>query len=141
MSRAYDDCRFCRIVANFRNDPRWIAEFDHSIAFVSGQQVFPGRAVLITRNHYEDLLSIPNAEFAGINRELRILAKSIESAFSADRMNYANFGNVVAHQHWHVWPRHERDPNWGGPPIPAPQVDKLSDDAYRDVANSIRAAL
>ena len=141
MSHAHGDCRFCKLITDFRDDPRWIAEFDHSMAFVSGQQVFAGRAVLITRNHHEDLLAIPEVEFAGINKDLRILAKGIESAFAADRMNYANFGNVVAHQHWHVWPRHEGDPNWGGPPIPVPHMDKLSDEAYREVADRIRAAL
>ena len=141
MTITVEDCVFCKLLTDFRANPRWIAAFEHSVAFVAGPQVFMGRTVLITRNHYEDMLAIPEAEFDGINRELRILAKGIETAFAADRMNFANFGNVVAHQHWHIWPRRSGDLNWGGPPIPAPDEDRLSDAAYRDIADRIRAAL
>jgi len=30
-------------------------------------------------------------------------------------MNVAALGNQMAHLHWHIIPRYESDPRWGGP--------------------------
>lgn len=135
------DCKFCQLESNCDENPRWVAAFDHSFAIVDSRQTFRGRTTLIVRPHYEDMLAVPDAEFAAINEELRHLAMAIQTAFGAQRMNYANYGNVVPHQHWHVVPRYEGDPRWGGPPIEPDTVEKLADRQYEEIAVKIRSAL
>ncbi len=135
------DCKFCQLESNADTNPRWVAAFDHSFAIVDSRQTFRGRTTLIVRNHYEDMLAVPEPEFAAINHELRVLATAIQTAFAAQRMNYANYGNVVPHQHWHVVPRYEGDLRWGGPPIEPDAVEKLADHEYEEIAEKIRSAL
>lgn len=135
------NCKICQIESESDTNPRWVAGFEHTFAVVDSRQSFPGRTTLMVRNHYEDMLTIPEAEFASINQELRVLATAIQTAFCAQRMNYANYGNVVPHQHWHVVPRYEDDPCWGGPPIEPANVEKLSDRQYKNIAAKIRSAL
>ncbi len=135
------DCRMCHRIANAESNPRWVASFDRTIAMVDARQTFPGRTTLLVKNHYVDMLVIPDAEYAAINNELRVLAKAIQTAFVAPRMNYANYGNVVPHQHWHVTPRYEDDPCWGGPPIQLADVEVLPDQRYEEIAAKIRSAL
>lgn len=105
-----DDCPFCQIVADPQSRPNWIVDFPNSVAILHFNQVFHGRSILITRNHHEDMLEIPEAESRAINEELWRLADAIKRALRPDRLNYANYGNVVPHQHWHVFPRFVDDP-------------------------------
>lgn len=140
MSTA-DDCVFCQIAAYPRSRPNWIADFPNSVAILHFNQGFRGRSILITRNHYEDMLEIPKEEWRAINDELWQLADAIKRTLCPDRLNYANYGNLVPHQHWHIFPRYVGDPMWGGPPEPDPPSDKMADAAYEEIAARIQAAL
>ena len=124
MSQA-EDCVFGHIVADPHSSPNWIADFPNSVAILHFNQVFRGRSTLITRNHHEDMLEIPKEEWRANNDELWRLADAIKRALRPDRLNYANYGNVVPHQHWHVFPRFVDDPIWGGPPQPVPPVENM----------------
>ena len=136
-----DDCPFCQLVDDSRSRPNWIADFPNSVAILHFNQVFRGRSILITRNHHEDMLEIPEEEWRAINEELRELAQGIARALRPNRMNYANYGNVVPHQHWHIYPRYVGDPMWGGPPEPVPPGEKSADAACEEIAARIRVAL
>jgi len=135
------DCEICQLLIESRANPRWVADFDHTTAFLDIRQTFRGRTTLMAKTHFEDMLAIPEAEFASITQELRVLAKAIQNAFGAIRMNYANYGNIVPHQHWHAIPRYEDDPCSGADPIEPANVEKLSDQQYEEIAVKIRQAL
>lgn len=72
-----DDCPFCQLVGDSRSRSNWISDFPNSVAILHFNQVFRGRSILITRNHYEDMLEIPEEEWRAINEELKQLAQGI----------------------------------------------------------------
>lgn len=135
------DCEICQLLIEHRANPRWVADFKHTTAFLDIRQTFRGRTTLMVKTHFEDMLAIPEAEFASITQELRVLAKAIQTTFGAIRMNYANYGNIVPHQHWHAIPRYVDDPCAGTDPIEPAHVEKLSDQQYEEIATKIRLAL
>lgn len=135
------DCEICLLMIEPQVNPRWVADFEHTTAFLDVRQTFHGRTTLMARTHFEDMLAIPEAEFASITRELRVLARAIQTAFGAIRMNYANYGNIVPHQHWHAIPRYEDDPCSGTDPIEPSNVQNLTDQQYEEIATKIRLAL
>lgn len=136
-----DDCEICQLLTESQTNPRWVADFEYTTAFLDIRQRFHGRTTLMAKTHFEDMLAIPEAEFASITQELRVLAKAIQTAFGAIRMNYANYGNIVPHQHWHAIPRYADDPCFGADPIEPANVLKLSDQQYEEIAADIRRAL
>lgn len=141
MAVTQDDCAFCQLVADPQADATWIADFDHTVAFVNRNQMYRGSAILITRAHHEDLLAIGDDEFAAIARDLRALAGAVQQAFRPERINYANLGNVMAHQHWHIIPRTEGDASWGKAPLFDAEPVELSDAMQSAVVGQIRLAL
>ena len=141
MAVTHDDCSFCQLVADPQADPTWIADFDHTVAFVNRNQMYRGSVVLITRAHHEDLLTIADEEFAAITRELRTLAGAVQQAFRPARLNYANLGNMMPHQHWHIIPRSEDDASWGKAPLFDAEPVELSDAMCSAVVGQLRLAL
>lgn len=134
------DCPFCR-VAEAIPGAHHVADFVHSTAWVHPDQTLRGRTTLIARVHCTDMLTLEPEVYAGISDELRILARAIQHAFAPARINYANYGNVVPHLHWHIVPRYRDDPWWGGPPSLMEKSERLDDAEYESLAARIRSRL
>jgi diadenosine tetraphosphate (Ap4A) HIT family hydrolase len=133
-----DDCPFCR---RAQGAIYHVADFAHSTAWVHPNQTLRGRTTLIARMHCTDMLTLEPEVYAGISDELRVLARAIQRAFAPARMNYANYGNVVPHLHWHIVPRYRDDPWWGGPPSLMEKTERLPDAEYESIATRIRSHL
>lgn len=136
-----DSCPFCCTPADAVRAAFHIADFEHSTAWLSRNQMLRGRTTLVARTHCIDMLTLDPTAYAGIARELRILALAIQRAFAPARMNYANYGNIEPHLHWHVVPRYPDDPWWGGPPDLMARFTPLPDAEYASLADSIRRHL
>jgi diadenosine tetraphosphate (Ap4A) HIT family hydrolase len=135
------DCPFCRLDAGAIPAIYHVADFAHSTAWIHPNQTLRGRTTLIARGHCTDMLELAPETYAGIAGELRVLAGAIQRAFAPARMNYANYGNVVPHLHWHVVPRYRDDPWWGGPPSLVEPAERLADGEYQNIASMIRSHL
>jgi len=82
----------------------------------------PGWCVLIVKEHVEHLAEWPAARQARLFEDVARVASAVRAEFGGGgtppRINYECLGNVVAHVHWHVIPRHAGDPTprqpvWG----------------------------
>jgi diadenosine tetraphosphate (Ap4A) HIT family hydrolase len=133
-------CTFCNLIAN-TNDPTRIVDMEHTVAFVNLEQTYRGRSILVLKQHYDDLLSIPKELFDQVNTEMLKLASAIDKILSPDRLNFAILGNEVSHVHWHIIPRYKTDPNWGRPPWPIDTRVSLPDEEYRRLADLLRSIL
>jgi diadenosine tetraphosphate (Ap4A) HIT family hydrolase len=136
-----ENCLFCAIASGAQRGPNVITEFPHSIAVLHFGQLHRGRSILIAKQHCTDMLDLDDAVYAAINNEMRQLARALRQALGAKRINYANFGNVMPHLHWHIFPRYPDDPKWGGPPRLDGERSWVDDQPYADLAASIRAAI
>lgn len=136
------DCKFCGVGEGSRpDDPLHLIDRPHCYAFLDPNQTYRGHVVVVVKGHHEDIGSMPAELGASLYAEMIRVASAVRRAVNADHMNYLSLGNVVRHVHWHIYPRHRDDPNWGGAPIPEPVADRLADDDYRGIADSIRAEL
>jgi diadenosine tetraphosphate (Ap4A) HIT family hydrolase len=97
-------------------DGRWpdpvdrIAELRESILYLHTDQFFPGWSVLVLRRHATELFELQPAERARLMDEVSDVARALKLAFDARKVNYALFGNLVPHVHWHLIPRLPADP-------------------------------
>ena len=81
-------------------------------------------------------------EAAAYGREVLAVGRTLETTFSAVKMNYNVLGNWVPHLHTHVVPRYPDDPRPGWPfPFPEPDPGPMPEERLsRDVA-LLRAVL
>jgi len=111
---ADDDCIFCKIAAG-ELPAEVIQEDDHTVAFMDINPWTRGHALVIPRNHSEDLLAISDEDLARTSAAAKRLAARMKERLEADGINLLNAcgpaaWQTVFHFHIHVIPRYEDDP-------------------------------
>lgn len=87
-----------------------VAELPESVLYLHTDQFFPGWSVLVLRRHATELFELDRAERARLMDEVSDVARALAEAFGARKVNYALFGNLLPHVHWHLIPRLATDP-------------------------------
>ena len=113
MSRksAGGGCAFCGIVAG-EVEAALVFEDGHAVAFLDRRPLFPGHVLLVPRAHHETLADLPDALIEPLFRDVRLLARAVESAMGAEGSFVAINNRVsqsVPHLHVHVVPRRRKD--------------------------------
>lgn len=91
---------------------------------------YPGYTRVIWRDHASEMTDLS----AGERDELMSVVWQVEQAqrhvLQADKINIAQFGNMVPHLHWHVIPRWADDSHfpeaiWAPAPVRSPQAQEV----------------
>jgi histidine triad (HIT) family protein len=108
------DCLFCGIVAG--DVPGQIVDSDEkTVAFMDINPATRGHALVVPREHSDDLMDISEEDLAATMLAARRLSKRIDEVLDPDGFNILNAcgpaaWQTVFHFHIHVIPRYENDP-------------------------------
>lgn len=95
--------------------------------------------------HLTRIDELSNAEWAAFADDLGAAERAVYRAFKPDHMNVATLGSLVPHLHWHIIPRYENDPRWGGPIWTILREDmprtELEESEYAQLVAAINRAL
>ncbi len=108
-----DDCIFCRI-ANGEIPSRTLFEDDQFRVILDLGPAARGHALILSKEHYDDLFGIPEDTAADAMRLAKRMAAKIAGALSADGFNLVQnngeaAGQTVRHFHMHLIPRYRGD--------------------------------
>lgn len=107
-------CIFCAVVAD--ESPAEILDSDeHTVTLMDINPATRGHALVIPREHSEDLLSISEEDLCHTAAAAQRIAKRMEETLQPDGFNLINACRAAAwqtvfHFHIHVIPRYEDDP-------------------------------
>jgi histidine triad (HIT) family protein len=109
-----DDCIFCKIVAGEIPATK-VDEDEHTLAFMDRAPGTRGHALVIPKEHHEDLWTIDPEALAHTMRAAQRLALKARDNLGPDGVNLINScrpaaWQTVFHFHVHVVPRYEGDP-------------------------------
>lgn len=109
---------FCerRLLSN-GDDAFLVHRFPLSDLIVGQHQYFQGYCVLVFREHVIEPTDLTPDDQAQFFKELMTASSALQKAFSPHKMNYACYGNVVPHMHWHLIPRFAHEENREMPPF------------------------
>jgi histidine triad (HIT) family protein len=108
------DCLFCGIVAG--DVPAQIVDSDeHTVAFMDINPATRGHALVVPRQHTQDLMEVSDGDLARTNAAARRLARRMDEVLDPDGFNLLNACRPAAwqtifHFHIHVIPRYDDDP-------------------------------
>jgi diadenosine tetraphosphate (Ap4A) HIT family hydrolase len=107
------DCAFCQI-ANQKIPAEIIYQDDKFIAFLDNHPQSTGHTLIIPREHFTDLLALPNNLLVDMIITVKKLAQVLTTNLEADGFNlYQNngraAGQIVDHFHFHIIPRYQNE--------------------------------
>lgn len=103
------NCPFCH--STNKKSPLLIHEFKNSYWALGDHQYFEGYSILYLKKHARELHELDTKTQAELFDELMQAGKSIAKTYNPWKMNYASYGNLVEHIHWHIFPRYLSAPD------------------------------
>ena len=105
-----ENCVFCKIIRNEIPAVK-IYEDNETVAFLDINPDTRGHALIIPKNHHENIYGLPVETWCYINITVQKIAVAIKTALSADGINIIMNNESAAHQiifhaHIHVIPRY-----------------------------------
>lgn len=134
-----EDCIFCRIAAG-RASAVTLCEDRLSLAFMDARPASEGHALIISKVHYPDLLSVEPQALNAVALATQQLARAVMQALRPDGLRIAQFNGAAAGQsvfHYHVHVR----PVYQGQDLHSHGRQSADPARLAELAERIRAAL
>ncbi len=144
------DCNFCRknrqvyrVEGEYEHpEPTFIKLMPVSVAALNYDQTYPGRSVVILRDHETDLnyfMKTKQMLYIAFMEDVSAVVDAIERACGPDRMNYSVYMNQNTHMHVHLIPRYRAEGAAFAEPPPFRGINELVPGYdYRSLALRIR---
>ena len=119
-----------------------ICELEASILYLFKEQTYKGRCVVAYKEHKSEIFHLTDEERNLFMKDVARVAAALDKAFSPNKINYGAYADKMTHLHYHIVPKYENGPSWGGTfeMMPAEKVF-LSDEAYQDLISKIKVNL
>jgi len=128
------NCIFCRIVKGEIPCAK-IFEDDYIISFLDIAPANKGHALIVTKNHYETLLDVPDDDLNDLMIKAKKIARAMSSALGSEGFNVLMnnkkvAGQLVLHAHLHIIPRFKGDGidlNWRPKKYNGREIDEFKE--------------
>ena len=128
------DCLYCTNNQTLHDLMIEIAPLSVSRLFLFKEQTYYGRCLVSYKDHvHEDR----NAFMVDVVKVTRAMQK----VFNPQKINYGAYSDKLSHLHFHLAPKYEDGPDFGGTFIMNPQKVYLSDQEYQEMIEKIKKAL
>lgn len=95
--------------------PRLILGTQTGWAVMGQSQLFRGYSLLLCKTPARELHELEESARCKYLQEMALLAQAVFNATQPRKLNYECLGNIAAHLHWHILPRHHDDLQPGAP--------------------------
>jgi len=111
-------CNLCRWLSEARDGKlgTFLWETPEAVVVAGDHQYFEGYCVVLSKTHVREMHNLSPEMSSALFQAVLDVAKRIESAYQPWKINFASFGNVEEHLHWHVIPRYRSDPDFRDQP-------------------------
>jgi diadenosine tetraphosphate (Ap4A) HIT family hydrolase len=136
------DCQYCQKDARLSGIMIEICALQVSTLYLFREQTYRGRCIVALNNHDTELFRLEEETLRRFAQDVSRAAGAIQKAFKPDKVNYAVYGDMVPHLHYHIVPKHRDGDCWGKPfDINPPGKHYLSDEGYTEVIQAIMKSL
>ena len=117
------DCLYCQNNQTLHELMIEIAPLSVSRLFLFKEQTYRGRCLVAYKDHVHDLNMLSDEER------------------NPQKINYGAYSDKLSHLHFHLAPKYEGGPDFGGTFTMNPQKVYLTDAEYQDMVEKIKEAL
>ena len=135
------DCFYCLKDERLHELMIPLCSLEYSDVYLFRDLKHLGRVVVALKEHKDEIWQLSDSQRNGFFREVSAVSEAVSSAFAADKVNCAVYGDLVSHFHVHVVPKKKDMLQWGVPFTDTLPKVFLSDEDYRLCAEKILACL
>lgn len=142
MFASSPDCMYCQETEKLKSLMIFIAELPNSKLYLFRDQTYFGRCLVAYKGHVSELCTLGDADAAAFIKDVCTAARAVSAAFNPQKINYGAYGDKLPHLHFHIVPKYDSGPDFGGTFAMNPEPPHmLSDDEYKALITKIRSAL
>ena len=135
------DCLYCQCNELQKSLMIEVCKLNASTVFLFKEQSHPGRCVVAYKDHVNELFELSESDRNEFMADVCKVAKAIQTAFSAKKINYGAYSDKLPHLHFHLVPKYEGEFEFGGIFEMNPQKVFLSEQEYTETISKILKAL
>ncbi|WP_163538180.1 HIT family protein [Gracilibacillus sp. YIM 98692] len=115
------DCFYC--IKNQQLHDLMIEVYSNDIStlYLNKDQTHKGRCIVALNEHKNELFELSDDELKQFMKSISNAARAIKEIFHADKINYAIYGDLVSHLHFHLVPKYKGKKEWGEAFINSPE--------------------
>lgn len=122
------DCFYCTKGDTLAKLMIPICQLSVSTLYLNRDQTYKGRCIVAYDDHYTELFQLTPEKLSQYMNDVSIAAKAIHSTCNADKINYAVFGDLVSHLHFHLVPKYQEGKSWGEAFVNSPATPTVWDE-------------
>lgn len=135
------DCLYCQNNETQHNLMIEVAKLSVSRLFIFKEQTYHGRCLVAYNGHVDDLNQLSDEERNAFMADVARTTRAMQKVFNPVKINYGAYSDTLSHLHFHLVPKYEGGPDFGGVFRMNPQQVYLSDDEYAEMVEALKAAL
>ena len=136
------DCFYCSKDERLTDLMIKICDLEASTLYLFKEQTYRGRCVVAYKEHKSEIFNLTDDERSRFMKDVARAAGAMNKAFSPNKINYGAYADKMTHLHFHIVPKYENGPSWGGTFEMSP-ADKvlLSNEEYANLISKIKENL
>lgn len=137
-----NNCFYCVKDERLTNLMIEICKLEASTLYLFKEQTYKGRCVVAYNGHKSELFDLTDEERSIYMSDVARVANALSKAFAPDKINYGAYADKMTHLHFHIVPKYENGPNFGGTFEMSPSDSVLlKDEEYNELINKIKEKL
>lgn len=118
-----------------------IAELSVSRVFLFKEQTYHGRCLVAYKDHINDLNELSDEDRNAFMADVARTTRAMQKVFNPYKINYGAYSDKLSHLHFHLAPKYEGGPDFGGTFRMNPDEVYLTDAEYADMVKKMQKAL
>jgi diadenosine tetraphosphate (Ap4A) HIT family hydrolase len=136
------DCFYCARDERLSKILIEICRLETSTLYLFREQTYRGRCVVALDSHETELFRLDRDTLGQFSRDVSRAAAVLQRAFAPDKINYAIYGDLAPHLHYHIVPKYRNGQGWGEPFALHPSAQQyLTEEGYREIIGAIKEHL
>lgn len=135
------ECLYCQNNETLKSLMIEIAQLSVSRVFIFKEQTYHGRCLVAYNGHVDDLNLLDDEERNAFMADVVKVTRAMQKVFNPVKINYGAYSDTLSHLHFHLIPKYEGGPDFGGVFRMNPKKTYLTDDEYAEMAEALKKEL
>lgn len=136
-----NECLYCLNNQTLSELMFFVADLNVSRLFLFKEQTYYGRCVVVYKDHVNDITDLSDIDRKSFMDDVAEATRAIKKVFNPDKVNFGAYSDKLTHLHFHLTPKYQGGPDWGGIFMMNPKKVCLTHEKYMGIIEELKSAI